>query len=58
MESIDIPQGEEHLGIGLPNAIGVKFQWVPWSASGDHVPSCGISTFSIEVVPRVDNVAT
>ena len=58
MEFVDVPHRQEHLRIGLSNTVWVEFHWVPWCASRDHVPTGCICSFSVEVVPRVNDVAT
>ena len=58
VELVDVPRGEEHLGVGFTHAVGVEFHRVPRRTGGDHVPASGVGTLSVEVVPRVNNVAS
>ena len=56
MEFVDVPEGQKHLCIRLSHSVWVEFQRVPRSSSGHHVPASCIGSFTVEVIPWVDNV--
>ena len=56
MESVDVPQGEEHLGVGLPDTVGIEIGGRPRRALRRHVPPDRVRALLVEVVPRVDHV--
>ena len=57
VEAVDVPQCEEHLGVGLSNPIRVEIGGRPRRALRGHVPTDRVSALLVEVVPRVDDVA-
>ena len=56
MEFVDVPEGQKHLCIGFSHSIWIEFQRVPRCSCGHHVPASCICSFTVEVIPRVDNV--
>ena len=56
MEPVNVPQCQEHLTIGFSYAVRVELHRIPWRSCSNHVPSCSVCSFTIEVVPRVDNI--
>ena len=57
MKTINIPESQEHLGISLTHTIRIKVHWTPRGTLGGHVPTNGIGSFFVEVIPGVDHVA-
>ena len=58
MEFVDVPRGQEHLRVGFTHTVGIELHGVPRGTCGDHVPARSVGSFSVEVVPRVDDVTS
>ena len=56
-EGEDVPQGDERLAGGLPDAVLVDPTVDPRRAGGEEVPAQGVGAEGVEHVPRVEDVA-
>ncbi len=58
MKSVNIPQSKEHFGVRFSYTIWIEIHWTPWCTLSCHVPTYSVGTLLVEMIPRIDNIAS